>query len=110
MVTKRLVDIAERTVELALEHEVDQVQAAAFYVDSALTRYANSQIHQNVASKEGGVAIKVVISKKIGTLRVTSLEKKQIEDAIEKVVKIAEVTLPNNRSKTSNCQEVAAIL
>lgn len=100
MVTKRLVDIAERTVELALEHEVDQVQAAAFYVDSALTRYANSQIHQNVASKEGGVAIKVVISKKIGTLRVTSLEKKQIEDAIEKVVKIAEVTLPNKDFKS----------
>ena len=48
MVTKRLLEIAERTVELALKHEVGQVQAAAFFVDSALTRYANSQIHQNV--------------------------------------------------------------
>lgn len=100
MVTKRLIEIAERTIKLALEHEVDQAQAAAFYVDSALTRYANSQIHQNVASKKGGVALKVVIGKKVGTLRANSLEKKQIEDAIEKVVKIAEVTFPNKDFKS----------
>lgn len=100
MVTKRLLEIAERTVELALKHEVDQVQAAAFFVDSALTRYANSQIHQNVASKRGGVAIKVVVGKKVGTLRANSLEKKQIENAMEKAVKLAQVTPPNKNFKS----------
>jgi len=96
MVTNRLLEIAEETVSLALKHDVSQAQAAAFLVDSALTRYANSEIHQNVASKEGGVAIKVVVDKSIGTLRVYSLDKIQIEKAVEKAVKIAQVT-PSNK-------------
>jgi PmbA protein len=100
MVTKRLLEIAEKTVNLALKHKVDQAQAAAFFVDSALTRYANSQIHQNVASKRGGVAMKVVIGKKIGTLRANSFEKKQIEDSVKKAVKIAKVTPPNKDFKS----------
>jgi predicted Zn-dependent protease len=100
MVTKRLLEIAEETVNLALKHKVDQAQAAAFLADSALTRYANSQIHQNVASKRGGVAIKVVIDKRVGTLRVNSLEKKQIEKAVKKAVKIAQVTPPNKDFKS----------
>jgi len=94
-VTERLLNVAEKTVELAVKEKVDQAQAASFLWDSALTRYANSQIHQNVASKTGGVAIKVVIDKKIGTLSVNTLEEGQIKDAIRKAVKIAEVTPPN---------------
>lgn len=95
MATKRLLEIAERTVKLATKHRVDQAQAGVFFVDSALTRYANSQIHQNVASKKGGVAIKVIIDKKVGTLRVNSLERKQIEEAVKRAVNIAQVIPPN---------------
>ena len=100
MVTERLLDTAEGTLKLALQEKVDQVQATAFLFDTALTRFANSQIHQNVASKFGGVAIKVVIGKKIGTLRVNTLEEKQIKDAVKRVVKIAKVTPPNNDFKS----------
>lgn len=100
MVTKRLLEIAEKTVNLALKHKVDQAQTAAFFVDSALTRYANSQIHQNVASKRGGVAMKVVIGKKIGILRANSLGEKQIEDLVKKAIKIAKVTPPNKDFKS----------
>ncbi len=100
MVTKRLLEIAERTVRIASRHRVDQAQAVTFFLDSALTRYANSQIHQNVASKKGGALIKVIIDKRIGTLRVNSLEKKQIEDAVGRAVKIAKVTPPNKDFKS----------
>lgn len=100
MVTERLLDTAEETLKLALGEKVDQVQTAAFLFDTALTRFANSQIHQNVASKRGGVAIKVVVGKKIGTLRINTLEKKQIKDAVKRVVEIAKVTPPNNNFKS----------
>jgi len=94
--TKRLLEIAKNTMEQARErNEVDQVQVAAFQVNSALTRYANSQIHQNVASNKGGIAIKVVTGGRIGTLLVNSLEKGQIKDAVTDAVKIARVTPPN---------------
>jgi len=100
MVTKRLVEIAEETVNLTLKHKVSQAQAVVFLVDSALTRYANSQIHQNVQSKRGGVSIKVIINKKVGTLRANSLERKQIQEAVKKAVKIAQVTPPNKDFKS----------
>ena len=100
MATQRLLEIAEETVNLALNQKVDQAQAAAFLVDSALTRYANSQIHQNVASKRGGAAIKVIVNKRVGTLMVNSLEKKQIEEAVKRAVKIAQVTPPNKVFKS----------
>lgn len=100
MSTERLLRIAQETVELALKRGVDQAQVAAFLMDSALTRYANSQIHQNVASKEGGVAIKAVIGHKVGTLRLDSLEKKQIEKSMERAVKITKVTPPNKDFKS----------
>jgi predicted Zn-dependent protease len=100
MVTQRLLDNAEKTLKLALREKVDQAQATTFLFDTALTRFANSQIHQNVASKRGGVAIKVVIGKKIGTLRVNTLEEKQIKDAVKRVVEIAKVTPPNSDFKS----------
>jgi len=95
MATKRLLEIAEKTVKLASKEKIDQAQVTAFIRDTALTRYANSQIHQNVASKAGGVTIKVVKDKRIGTLRINSLEDEQIQRAVKNVVKIARVTPPN---------------
>jgi predicted Zn-dependent protease len=100
MLTQHLLDNAEKTLKLALREKVDQAQATTFLFDTALTRFANSQIHQNVASKRGGVAIKVVIGKKIGTLRVNTLEEKQIKDAVKRVVEIAKVTPPNSDFKS----------
>jgi len=100
MVTKRLIDISEKAVKIASKEGADQAQAASFLSDNALTRFANSQIHQNVASKTGGIAIKVVMDKKIGTLRVNTLEENQIEDAVKKAVKIAKVTPPNKDFKS----------
>jgi predicted Zn-dependent protease len=100
MVTKRLMEIANETVQFALENRVDQVQAASFFVDSALTRYANSLIHQNVASKRGGIQMKVVIGKRLGTLRANSLEKTEIERSVRKAVSLAKVTPPNKDFKS----------
>jgi PmbA protein len=99
MVTNRLLEIAENTVQRALKANVDQAQAAAFFNDSALTRFANSQIHQNVASKKGGVAIKVALGQKVGTLRVNSLASTRIEEAVNQAVNIAKVTPPNTDFK-----------
>jgi len=100
MVTKRLLEIAEKGVELSIEGGVDQAQVAAFLVDSALTRFANSQIHQNVATKRGGVTMKVVVGKRIGALMVNSLDERQIQEAAGKAVKIAKVSPPNKEFKS----------
>ena len=100
MVTDRLLEIAEKTVKFATKLKVDQAEAVAFLIDSALTRYANSQIHQNIATKTGGVSIKVVVDKRVGTLRANSLEKRQVEEAVKTALKIAKVTPPNKDFKS----------
>lgn len=100
MATERLLEIAERGVELSLEGGVDQAQVAAFLVDSALTRFANSQIHQNVATKRGGVTIRVVSARRIGTVRVNSLDEKQIREAARRATRIARISPPNKDFKS----------
>jgi predicted Zn-dependent protease len=100
MSTERLLDVAESTVKLVMREGVDQAHATSFLQDSALTRYANSQIHQNVATKKGGVAIKAVVDKKTGIIRIDTLKETQIKGAIKQVVKIAKVTPPNKDFKS----------
>jgi predicted Zn-dependent protease len=100
MSIEQLLDISERTLKLALKENVDQAQTTAFLYDSARTRFANSQIHQNVASKKGGVTVKVVIGKKIGFMRTDALETKRIENAVRQAIKIAKVTPENKDFKS----------
>ncbi len=100
MSTRQLLEISEKAVKAALKKGADQVQVASFIMDTALTRFANSQIHQNVATKNGGVAVKVITKKKIGTLRANTLEAKKIEDAVEKALNIARVSPPNKDFKS----------
>jgi len=100
MDTKELLDLSKKTVKVALKKGADQAQASSFLADRALTRFANSQIHQNVASRTGGIIIKVVTKKKIGTLSVNTLNVEQIEDAVEKALTIAKVTPPNKDFKS----------
>jgi len=97
---EQVLEISERTLRLALKENVDQAEATAFLFDSARTRFANSQIHQNVASKSGGVTVKVVIGKKIGFMRTDVLEAQQIEDTVRQAIKIAKVTPENEDFKS----------
>jgi len=100
METERLKGIAEKTVKLAEKKRVDQAQASAFLIDSSLTRFASSQIHQNVAEKSGGVTIKVVLKKKISTVRANTLEMKEIEKAIAQAIRIARASSQTKEFKS----------
>lgn len=100
MNTDRLLEIAEKTEKKVMKHNVDQTEITVFLVDESLTRYANSQIHQNVSANTGGVAIKIVVDNKIGTIQANSLEMKQIEDAIGKALQIAKLSPPNSDFKS----------
>jgi predicted Zn-dependent protease len=100
MVTERLREIAEKTVKYAVKQKANQAQASAFMMDNSLTRFANSQVHQNVARKSGGVTIKVVLDKRISTIQVNTLEEKEIEKAVAQAVKIAKASPPNKEFKS----------
>ena len=101
MVVERITELAEKTVEIAIKLGANQAQVTTFLLDDALTRYANSQIHQNVASKNGGMIIKVILpDKRIGTLRANTLEESEIEGLVQKTIGIAKSARPDENFKS----------
>ncbi|MEM2465929.1 MAG: TldD/PmbA family protein [Candidatus Bathyarchaeia archaeon] len=100
MDVERLREIAEKTVGYAMKQKVSQAQAVAFMVDNSLTRFANSQIHQNLSQKMGGVSIKVVLDQRISTVQANTFEEKGVREAVEQAAKIAKASSPNKEFKS----------
>jgi predicted Zn-dependent protease len=100
MVMERLKEIAEKTLRYTEKQKVDQAQTSVFLIDAALTRFANSQIHQNIAQKSGGVIIKVILNKQISTTHVNTLEDEEIRKAVKQTVKSAKACPPNKDFKS----------
>jgi predicted Zn-dependent protease len=58
--------IAERAVAMALEGGASQAEALVMRTDSALTRFANNEIHQNVAEEDTVVNLRFVDGQRVG--------------------------------------------
>jgi predicted Zn-dependent protease len=58
--------LAEAALTEALRDGVTEAEALVMAEDSALTRFANSEIHQNVAETNSVVNLRVVIGKRVG--------------------------------------------
>ncbi|MBA2757177.1 MAG: TldD/PmbA family protein [Chloroflexi bacterium] len=60
------VGLAERALDHALREGVTEAEALVTREDAALTRFANSQIHQNVAETNVTVNLRFVVGKRVG--------------------------------------------
>jgi predicted Zn-dependent protease len=58
--------LAEAAVAAAMRDGVTEAEALVMAEDSALTRFANSEIHQNVAETNSTINLRVVIGKRVG--------------------------------------------
>ena len=59
-------DLAERALDEAMRDGATEAEALVIGEDAALTRFANSQIHQNVAETNVTINLRVVIGKRVG--------------------------------------------
>ena len=59
-------ELADRALGFALAAGAAEAEAVVMREDGALTRFANSEIHQNVAQREVAVNLRVVIGKRVG--------------------------------------------
>jgi len=100
MSMERLLETAEKLVEETMKRGADQAQASAFFTDSALTRFANSQIHQNVARRVGGMIVKAVVGGGIGVARVNSVDVGLGKEAVDQALGTAKLVPPNKRFKS----------
>jgi len=95
-----LSEAARKTIKLAIRKGADQAQATAFTWIEDLTRFANSQIHQNVATHRDGLKVRVVLRRKIGDAAIDSFDPRSIEAAVGSAIKIARVSPPNELFKS----------
>ena len=69
--------IADRAVAMALEAGAEQAEALVMHTRSALTRFANNEIHQNVAEEDTVVNLRVIDGYRVG---VASANRRTDED------------------------------
>jgi predicted Zn-dependent protease len=69
--------------------KADQTEVIVNYYESYLTRFANSQIHQNVAEHNTTVAVRAVVGKKIGVATTNLLAARPLAETVNAALEIA---------------------
>ena len=72
--------------------KADQTEVSIYTFDHALTRFANSFIHQNVRYENILVKVRTVISKRIGVASINSIEVSDLHEVVRRAVKIARLS------------------
>lgn len=86
----------KRLTDLALSYSrADQTEVSLFATDSALTRFANNYVHQNVAQSDTEVLVRLVFGKKIGVASINSLEDAAIRAAVDRAAELARFQVEN---------------
>ncbi len=83
--------LAEAAVAAALHDDVTEVEALVMADDSALTRFANSEIHQNVAETSLTLNLRVVIGKRVGVASSGRTDAEGLRRLAEQATSIARV-------------------
>ncbi len=64
----------------------DETEVVLLSRDAALTRFANSAIHQNVAERDVQLTVRVVQERRIGVARTNQLSAEAIREAVERAL------------------------
>lgn len=87
MTEKKLKQVAQKVLSLS---KADQTEVILSVSENGLTRFANSQIHQNVAWEDVGISVRVVVGNKAGQKRIGVSGTNSFSDvALKKVVEDA---------------------
>ncbi len=89
-------EIMEKVLGLSKADETEVLLSAH---RSALTRFANSIIHQNVATKDATVNVRAVFGKKIGVAEVNKTDTASLREVVARAGAIARVQKPNKDFK-----------
>jgi PmbA protein len=81
--------IKQITGAILARSTADQTEVVILAGDQALTRFANSTIHQNVYETDATVRIRVVLGKRIGVAGTNNLNDQALAEALEHALAIA---------------------
>ena len=83
--------LAEAAIALATRDGVTEAEALVTAEDSALTRFANSEIHQNVAETNVAINLRVVIGKRVGVASTSRTDPEGLRRLADQAIAIARV-------------------
>lgn len=92
--------IREITSALLARSAADQTEVVIQAGDTALTRFANSTIHQNVAETDATVGIRAIIGTRIGVATTNNLEPAALAQALDNALAIARLQPENPAFKS----------
>jgi PmbA protein len=92
--------IQQITGTILARSTADQTEVVILADDSALTRFANSAIHQNVAETDTEVRIRVVLGTRIGVATTNSLDDGALAQTLENALAIARLQPENPEFKS----------
>jgi PmbA protein len=99
---QRIKQVTDKVLSLS---KADQTEVVFFGDTSALTRFANNFIHQNVAETNTQVNIRMVIGKKIGVANTNDLSDEGLSKAVEHAATITRFQLENPDFKSLPTRE-----
>src|SRR5262245_49503337 len=85
-------ELAEAALAHAMRDGVTEAEALVMAEDSALTRFANSEIHQNVAETNVVVNLRVVVGKRVGVASSGRTDEEGLRRLADNATAIARVT------------------
>ncbi len=83
--------LAERALAMAQKAGATEAEALVMAEDAALTRFANSQIHQNVAETNVALNLRVVVGKRVGVASTGRTDDEGLRRLVEGAAAIAGV-------------------
>jgi predicted Zn-dependent protease len=81
--------VAEEAIRLASAEGASQAEALVMAEDAALTRFANSEIHQNVAETNAQLNLRFVIGRRVGVASTGRLDDEGLQRVTETAGRIA---------------------
>lgn len=81
--------IAMAAVEAARRAGADQAEALAISSETALTRFANNRVHQNVANEDAAVSVRAVVGTRVGVASTNRTGPGDLERCCEAAVEAA---------------------
>lgn len=83
-------DKIKALVEQVLAHShADQTEVLVLGGETALTRFANSHVHQNVAERNVQVRVRAVVGRRVGVASVNDLDPAALRRVVEQALEIA---------------------
>lgn len=89
---EKLKQIAEQVLKLS---KADQTEVLLSVSGSSLTRFANNEIHQNMAWKDLGISVRVIVDKKIGVASTNSFDDESLKEVVRKATDLARLQEPD---------------